>query len=194
MPNPANRPLNRHEPPVMLREVTIHYLEMTSPADYTPAREPAEPLDFLRAERPLPEWNRFFYVAVGRPWHWVDRLPWPREKWLAWVDRPELETWVAYARGTPVGYFELERQAEANVEVAYFGLLPHFTGRGFGGALLNRAIERAWEQGTRRVWLHTCTLDHPAALGNYLARGFRQFDEKTEQRAWRDPSERAWFA
>lgn len=174
--------------------VTIRYLEMTSAADYKPAAEPGEPLDFVRSEQPLPEWNRFFYVAVGRQWHWVDRLSWPREKWLAWVDRPELETWVAYCRGTPTGYFELERQADANVEVAYFGLLPPFTGRGFGGAMLNRAIERAWQEATQRVWLHTCTLDHPAALGNYLARGFRQFDEETEQREFRDPAERAWYA
>ncbi|RIK74845.1 MAG: GNAT family N-acetyltransferase [Planctomycetota bacterium] len=178
----------------MKHEVTIRYLEMTSPGDYRPARAASEPLDFDRVELPLPELNRFFYVAVGRLWHWGDRLPWPREKWLAWVDRAELETWVAYCRGTPVGYFELERQPEANVEVAYFGLLPDFTGRGFGGALLNRAIERAWEDGTRRVWLHTCTLDHPAALANYLARGFRQFDETTEMREPRDPAERAWYA
>jgi GNAT superfamily N-acetyltransferase len=179
---------------LMPREVTIRYLEMTSPADYKPARPPAEPLDFVRVELPLPELNRFFYVAVGRQWAWGDRLIWPREKWLAWVDRPELETWVAYCRGTPVGYFELERQTEGNVEVAYFGLLPDFTGRGFGGALLNRAIERAWEDGAKRVWLHTCTLDHPAAISNYLARGFQQFDEKTETREPRDPAERAWYA
>jgi GNAT superfamily N-acetyltransferase len=178
----------------MQQEVTIRYLEMASPGDFKPASEPGEPLAFVRSEQPLPEWNRFFYVAVGRQWQWGDRLPWPREKWLAWVDRPELETWVAYCRGTPVGYFELERQAGANVEVAYFGLLSPFTGRGFGGALLNRAVRRAWEESTRRVWLHTCTLDHPAALGNYLARGFRQFDEKTEVREVRDPAERAWYA
>ncbi len=178
----------------MQHEVTVRYLEMLSVSDYKPAREPAEPLDFIRSEQPLPEWNRFFYVAVGRPWQWTDRLPWPREKWLAWIDRPELETWVAYHRGTPVGYFELERQADANVEVAYFGLLPQFTGRGFGGALLNRVIQRAWQDGTRRVWLHTCTLDHPAALGNYLARGFRQFKEETEARELSDAVDRAWFA
>jgi GNAT superfamily N-acetyltransferase len=178
----------------MPREVTIRYLEMTSAADFKPARTPAEPLDFVRTKDALPEWNRFFYVAVGRDWYWTDRLVWTREKWLAWVDRPELETWVAYVRGTPVGYFELERQPEDNVEIAYFGLLPQFTGRGFGGALLNRAIDRAWEGSTRRVWLHTCTLDHPAALANYLARGFRQFDEKTEARELRDPAERAWYA
>jgi GNAT superfamily N-acetyltransferase len=178
----------------MPHEVTIRYLEMTSPADHKPARPSAEPLDFVRALLPLPELNRFFYVAVGRLWAWGDRLVWSREKWLAWVDRPELETWVAYNRGTPVGYFELERQADNSVEVAYFGLLPNFTGCGFGGVLLNRAVERAWESGAKRVWLHTCTLDHPAALSNYLARGFRQFDEKTEMREPRDPAEREWYA
>jgi GNAT superfamily N-acetyltransferase len=75
--------------------------------------------------------------------------------------------------GTPAGYFELERQHEAAVELAYFGLLSRFIGKGIGGTLLTAAINRAWEMGAQRVWVHTCTLDHPQALSNYQARGFR---------------------
>jgi GNAT superfamily N-acetyltransferase len=62
--------------------------------------------------------------------------------------------------------------------LSYFGLLPPFLGQGIGGALLTAAIERAWAMDARRVWVHTCTLDHPAALRNYQARGFRLYDEK----------------
>jgi len=102
---------------------------------------------------------------------------------MAYLDRPELETWVAYVSGSPAGYFELERQAENNVELASFGLMPGFVGMGLGGALLTAAIARAWDMGAARVWVHTCDLDHPHALANYQARGFAVF--RTEQ-AWED--------
>jgi GNAT superfamily N-acetyltransferase len=113
------------------------------------------------------------YTAVGAHWWWYSRLSWDDARWLAYLERPELETWVAYVSGTPAGYFELERQHDAAVELASFGLLPRFIGKGIGGTLLTTAITRAWEMGAQRVWLHTCTLDHPQALANDQARGFR---------------------
>ena len=87
----------------------------------------------LRAEIPCPEFNRFLYAAVGARWWWYTRLPWDHARWLAYLDRPELETWVAYISGSPAGYFELEAQGDGNVEIAYFGLLPGFVGKGVGG-------------------------------------------------------------
>jgi len=83
-----------------------------------------------------------------------------------------LETWVGYASGTPAGYFELESQTGGDVEIAHFGLLPSFVGRGFGPELLSAAIDRAWQLGPQRVWVHTCSLDHPRALETYRSRGF----------------------
>lgn len=166
----------------MLRTVTIYSLEMTSPEELCPARPPAEEMEIRQARIPCPELNRFLYTAVGGDWFWIDRLVWTYDRWLAWLDRPELETWIGYVQGTPAGYFELERQpAEAgdSIEIAYFGLLPQFIGRGLGGALLTSAVRRAWEMGASRVWLHTCTLDGPASLANYQARGFRIFRTQT---------------
>ncbi len=154
------------------------YLEITSRAELRPAGDPRIPFTVVRVDVATPDLNRFLYVAVGDKWQWRDRLDWDRSRWLQYVSRPEFETWVAYVRGTPAGYFELERTAEA-VEVAYFGLLPDFIGFGVGGALLTAAIERAFDSGAARVWLHTCTLDHPQALANYLARGMRVY--RTEQ-------------
>ncbi len=81
--------------------------------------------------------------------------------------------------GSPAGYFELEDQPNGSVEICYFGLLPAFLGQGMGGALLTDAVRAAWNRGASRVWLHTCSLDHPSALGNYLARGFSLFDTVT---------------
>ena len=92
-------------------------------------------------------------------------MPWTDEDWQAYAERPGLETWSGYVQGTPAGYFELARQGVAQVEVAMFGLLPHFIGRGVGGVLLTAALQRAWKEGTRRVWLHTESSDHPARVG-----------------------------
>jgi GNAT superfamily N-acetyltransferase len=162
--------------------VTTYYLEMTSPRDLKPKRSPRGDLVFGKVPVPSPELNRFFYTAVGGDWYWTDRLPWTYERWMQWLDRPELETWLLSADGVPAGYVELERQAGDDVELAYFGLLPAFIGQGLGGHLLACAIDKAWAMGAKRVWVHTCTLDHPSALGNYQARGFRLYKQETESK------------
>jgi GNAT superfamily N-acetyltransferase len=161
--------------------VTTWHLEQGSPDDLRPARAaPGESVTLVQAEVPLPELSRFLYVTVGGGWWWYTRLPWTHEDWMRWLDRPEVETWVAYARGTPAGYFELERQPGGSVEIVYFGLVPRFIGRGVGGWLLTEALRRAWSlDGTTRVWLHTCTLDAPQARPNYEARGLRLFHTET---------------
>lgn len=185
-------------------EVITYYLEMTSAAQLRPARPPAEPFVVRRAELAFPALNRFFYEEVGRAYTWTTRLGWTEERWRAWLARPDLQTWIGYVRETPAGYFELEKQgglasaqttssvaapgaeagsvsaAENTVELVYFGLLPPFIGRGVGGALLTEAIRRAWGLGAQRVWVHTCSLDHAAALPNYQKRGFRIYDEKRQ--------------
>jgi ribosomal protein S18 acetylase RimI-like enzyme len=123
--------------------------------------------------------SRFLYTAVGGQWFWLDRLSWDDARWLQYLDRPGVETWVLYVGGTTAGYVELELQSDDNVEVAYFGLLPGFIGQRLGGYLLSVGVERAWEHGARRVWVHTCSLDGPAALANYRARGFQVYDQRT---------------
>ncbi|PYS90091.1 MAG: GNAT family N-acetyltransferase [Acidobacteria bacterium] len=176
----------------MRRQVTTYYLEMNDPSELQPARAVVAELELRQARILAPELNRFLYTAVGGDWFWVDRLSWSYQHWFEHLNRPELETWVAYLSGTPAGYFELERQARGAVELAYFGLLPQFIGRGIGRLLLTHAVERAWELGARRVWLHTCTLDSPAALNNYRARGFRVYREETEEKELPDRSPGPW--
>lgn len=86
------------------------------------------------------------------------------------------------AAGVPAGYCEMEAQPGGDMEIVYFGLLSRFIGQGLGGHLLTAAVERAWELGSRRVWLHTCTLDHPTALAHYQARGFRIYRQETKSK------------
>jgi GNAT superfamily N-acetyltransferase len=160
--------------------VTTWYLEMTAPGDLCPSRSARSDVLVARVQKPMPELNRFFYTAVGGGWYWTDRLPWNEQQWLDYLKRPELETWVLSVTGVPAGYFELEMQAGGNVEIAYFGLLPPFIGQGLGGHLLTAAVERAWAMGAKRVWLHTCSLDHPNALKHYGARGFRIYNKEVK--------------
>lgn len=163
----------------MDRLVTTTHLEMTSRAQLRPAVPPEGAFDLLRVGTPCPELNRFLYVTVGNDWWWYGRRPWDLARWRAYVEREALETWIAYVSGTPAGYFELERQDAGNVEIVYFGLLPAFVGRRLGGPMLTACVNRAWDMGAARVWVHTCDLDHPHALANYRARGFSVF--KVEQ-------------
>jgi GNAT superfamily N-acetyltransferase len=157
--------------------VTTWYLEMTDPAELRPAR-PVPGLTVRRVEPPDPEMSRRMYEEVGRAWQWTDRLGCDLVRWRAHVERPEVDTWIGRLDELPVGYAELMRDG-VHVEIASFGLRPGFPGRGLGGALLDAVTREAWAGGAARVWLHTCSLDSPAALPAYERRGFRRYDEET---------------
>jgi GNAT superfamily N-acetyltransferase len=165
----------------MKKRVTTTYLEMADRRQHQPARTPAIHFELSRVAAPSPALGRFLYTAIGAPWHWYDRLCWDEEQWRAWLERPGLETWIACVAGTPAGYFELNLRDGGDVEIAYFGVMANMTGKGLGGALLSAAVSRAWDMGGTRVWVHTCTLDHPHALRNYEARGFRAYRSEDEE-------------
>ncbi|MGF1524701.1 MAG: GNAT family N-acetyltransferase [Leptolyngbyaceae cyanobacterium] len=159
-------------------ELTTWYLEMLDRQQLCPKVSQHPDLAIRQAEIPCPEFSRFLYTSVGGNWYWCGRLSWTYERWAAYLNRPNVKTWVAYVSGTPAGYIELEAQPEDMVEVAYFGLLPQFIGQGLGGHLLTVGIEQAWRMEAKRVWVHTCSLDGPYALRNYQSRGFTLY--KTE--------------
>lgn len=158
-------------------QVVRTYLEMSAREELHPAVLPDEPPRLERLAECPPSFFRYLYTEVGRAHHWTDRLGWSDERVRAHLGDPDVSLWLLSAGGAPAGYFELRRR-DTSVEVAYFGLLPEFVGRGWGGHLLTLAVRAAWALGPERVWLHTCTLDHPAALPNYLKRGFRPVREE----------------
>jgi GNAT superfamily N-acetyltransferase len=157
------------------------YLEMHSPDRLRPARS-ADGQFQIREKRER-DWrfNRDLYLAVGQMWSWNDKRVWSDEQWKEYGLAPELRTFAAYYEHSLAGYYELRRDDGGGVEIAYFGLLSEFIGRGLGGPLLTSAIEQAWRTSpsVNRVWVHTCNLDHPAALSNYQARGMVIYKQET---------------
>lgn len=164
-----------------LVEVTRTYLEMKHPADLKGGGVAAPSGTRLEAVEWVPAslW-RFLYSTVGGPYFWLDRLKWTDGQIREYLSRP-ITLWLLSSGGAPAGFFELTRSQDGAVEISYFGLIPEFVGKGLGKYLLVRAIEEAWALKPTRVWLHTCTLDHPAALPNYLERGFRATGTETYQ-------------
>jgi GNAT superfamily N-acetyltransferase len=150
------------------------YLEMRSPDQLRPKRADAR---FQVCEKMEGDWrfNRDLYLRVGEQWDWSDKRLWTDQQWKEYATAPELGTFAGYYNDVLAGYYELRRDPNGGVEIAYFGLLPEFIGRGLGGALLTSAIEEAWSRHRgvvpTRVWVHTCNRDHPQALANYRARG-----------------------
>jgi GNAT superfamily N-acetyltransferase len=161
-------------------QVTTWFLQMTDPERLAPAPAPDPELEIRQVELPCPELSRALYAGVGSDWYWTDRLGWSWTRWHEWLARPELEVWVPWLRGTPTGYIELERTDDA-VELVAFGLLPAFIGRGLGTRALDFALRRAWAMAPRRVWVHTCSLDGPAALRTYQGRGLEIYDAAIDQ-------------
>ena len=151
---------------------TRTYLELTTPAQLKASKTNDPHVRVERVSSCPPSFWRYLYTEVGRRHYWTDRLPWTDDDIRRYLTDAAIQLWLMTVSAAPAGYFELRRDEDGGVEVAYFGLLEDFIGRGLGGHLLSEAVTRAWEFGANRVWLHTSTLDHPAALQNYLKRGF----------------------
>ena len=152
-------------------EVLRTHLEMRSRDELRPGRPPAG--DAVLAERRMdPGEYLALYELVGARWSWRDRLRMDRAELAQYLASPDVHVWTLTVHGETAGYFELQRYADARVEIMYFGLAEAFIGRGLGGWMLTRAVEEGFALGASHVTLHTCTLDAPAALPNYLARGF----------------------
>ena len=162
-------------------DVVRTYLEMRSPDELRPAPAPVGGLSVERLERTTPAVYRSLYAGVGGPYHWRDRLGWSDEQLAAHLALRSVSVHVLRVSGEAAGFFELKRHFDETAEIAYFGLLQPYIGRGLGKYLLTRAIEAAWALQPTRVWVHTCTLDAAAALPNYRARGMTPYLTETYQ-------------
>ncbi|MBV8889923.1 MAG: GNAT family N-acetyltransferase [Alphaproteobacteria bacterium] len=157
---------------------TVTYLEMRDRPPGPPARAPLGRLALMRADPCTVSFYRYLYETVGTPWVWFERRLLEDAVLAAEIAKPTTEIFVLYLGGVPAGYFELDTAPPRETELRYFGLAPEFIGRGLGRFLLQAAIDRAWSRPLDRFWVHTCTFDHPRALGLYQRAGFAVYHRR----------------
>ena len=159
----------------------ITYLEMTErPSPPTPPR-PAQKIALLKAEDPTLSYYRYLYNTIGRDYFWWERREMNDNDLAKIIHDKKVEIYTLFVAGVPAGYGELDRRNEPDIEIAYFGLLPEFIGKGLGGYFLRWIIDQAWTYDPARLIVHTCTEDHPAAIHNYQRHGFVPYDQITEE-------------
>ena len=164
----------------MTLEVQRNYLEINSIKDLNDVIETSD--DFsLNLLKPINfQLNKFFYKNIGKKHKWVDRLVWTEAQWIDYVSNKNVKTYVFKFKDDLAGFFELiSHDEKKEVEIAYFGLLEEFQNKKLGSYLLSQAIQKSFNRGIDRVWVHTCSLDHKNALNNYIARGMKIFKTET---------------
>ena len=163
----------------MTEEVKRSYLEINSPQDLKEVSKPLEDYSLTLLDPINFQLNKFFYKNIGKKHKWIDRLVWTETQWINYVSNKNVRTFIFKNKDNLAGFFELIFHPEKReIEIAYFGLLEEYQNKKLGSYLLSEAIKRSFEYSIKRVWLHTCSLDHKNALSNYVARGMKIF--KTE--------------
>ena len=164
----------------MTKKIERNYLEINSLTELNSSTvysddylvKLIDPVDF--------EINKFFYKNIGKKHHWVDRLSWTNKQWIEYTSDEKLKTYVLQKNNDLAGYFELISHTEINeVEIAYLGLLEEYQNKKLGSYLLSSAIKNSFLNNPKRVWVHTCSLDHKNALNNYISRGMKVFKKET---------------
>ena len=167
----------------MIEKIDRYYLEITSIDKLKDKQKPIDNLkiDLLKSENF--ELNKFFYKQIGKKYQWVDRLAWRDATWQKYTANKNLKTYVLKENNNLIGYFELIYTNEAfDCEIAYFGILEEFFCKGYGGYLLSEAIKLGFQSNVKRVWVLTCSLDHPNAILNYKSRGMQVFKNEILKR------------
>ena len=167
----------------MIEEIFRNFLEIKSLNDLNEVQKPSIKYT-LNAIKPKNfQLNKFLYIQVGKKYHWVDRLVWTDQNWMAYISKENVLTYILKNEDDLVGYFELIfHEKKLEIEIAYFGILEEYFGKKLGGFLLSEAIKESFILGATRVWVHTCSLDHQNALKNYLSRGMKIFKSKILKR------------
>jgi ribosomal protein S18 acetylase RimI-like enzyme len=164
----------------MQRNIIRSYLHISSKNDLIKSSCKEKNLEVYLEKKPTPELCKFFYKEVGKEFFWKDRLRWSDQEWLSYINNEFFKLYILKYNNKLAGYYELLYDLKTfSMEIPYFGIFKEFYGKGIGGYLLTDAILNSFNHKVDKVWVHTCTLDHPNALKNYLARGMKIF--KTEK-------------
>ena len=160
----------------MTEEVKRNYLEITSLKNLKESKKSFDGFSVVLLDPINFQLNKFFYKNVGKRHRWVDRLIWSEQEWIDYLSSSRVKTYVLKNKEDLIGFFELIfHQEDKEVEIAYFGILEEYQNKKLGSFLLSKAIKESFSKNIKRVWLHTCSLDHENALKNYLARGMKIF-------------------
>ena len=164
----------------MSKEVKRNYLEINSLQELKGTNKLSEDYS-LSINNPINfQLNKFFYKTIGKKHQWIDRLTWSEQKWIDYVSSNNVQTYNFKYKDDLVGFFELIYHPEKNeTEIAYFGILEEYQNKKLGSYLLSEAIKTSFQNSVKRVWVHTCTLDHKNALNNYISRGMKIFKTET---------------
>lgn len=150
-------------------------LEMRNRPPRKPLKPTSAPISVVRVEHPEIESYRMLFRAVGENLMWFSRLVMPDETLKAILASADVEVYELHEGRRRIGLLELDFRETGQCELAYFGLVPDAVGRGYGGVLMDRALAYAWQRPIERLWVHTCTFDHPSALGFYIKFGFTPY-------------------
>ena len=164
----------------MRKKIERNYLEINSLADLNSLSSSPDGYSVELISPSNFQINKFFYKNVGNKHHWVDRLVWTEKQWIEYTSNEKVKTYVLRKNQDLAGYFELILHKEENeIEIAYLGLLEVYQNQKLGSFLLSSAIKKSFLQNIKRVWVHTCSLDHRNALKNYIERGMKIFKKET---------------
>ena len=164
----------------MNNQVKRNYLEIRSINELVEENKPNENVILEKVDPPDFQLNKFFYKEIGKNHRWTDRLSWNDKKWINYINNSSVVTYILKNKEDLVGYFEQNFNNEKlECEIAYFGILEEYFGKKLGGYLLSEAIKKSFEKNSKRVWVHTCSLDHKHALSNYISRGMKIFQTDT---------------
>ena len=166
---------------MLMADITVYYLEMFAPQVQS-VLDQREELSVVLILSPSVEYYRTLYNAVGQPYHWYSRGKLPDSELATIIQDPLDEMHVLRVAGKDAGFAELDRRKGGQIEIVQFGLLPDVIGQGLGKWFLQKTLDHCWTLRPDRVWLHTCTEDHPAAMPNYLKAGFQVYKQEMIQR------------
>ena len=164
----------------MIEKIERYYLEINSIEDLKTKQIPSDNFFLKEADKDKFDLNKFFYKQIGKKHEWIDRLIWQDKNWMDYTSDKNLKTFVLQNNNDLVGYFELIFNGN-DCEIAYFGILEEYIGRGYGGFLLSEALRIGFKN-AERIWVHTCSLDHPNAIENYKSRGMKIFKREILKR------------
>ena len=164
----------------MNKKIERNYLEINSLNDLKDIKSSPKNFHIQLVKSPDFQINKFFYKNIGKNHHWVDRLIWTENQWIDYTSNKNVQTYVLKNNNDLAGYFELILHIdEEEVEIAYLGLLREYQNQKLGSYLLSSAIKASFLKKIKRVWVHTCSLDHKNALSNYISRGMKVFKRET---------------